>query len=176
MTISSPSRSIPKNFSPACAPASAPGKLHDELVRKATGSQALNAQLTHLNSRLEQLAITDELTGLFNRRHAMSRLEEQWALVERYGRPLSIAMIDIDHFKKINDIYGHHAGDAILRRVADYSARADARHRHGLPGRRRRIPDHLPAQTTSRKRTSAPSASEPRSPSIRLTSATHRRA
>ncbi|HZK81396.1 MAG TPA: response regulator [Humisphaera sp.] len=94
------------------------GKLHDELVRKATGSQALNAQLTQLNSRLEKLAITDELTGLFNRRHAMSRLEEQWALVERYGRPLSIAMIDIDHFKKINDVYGHHAGDAVLRRVA----------------------------------------------------------
>jgi putative two-component system response regulator len=94
------------------------GKLHDELIRKATGSQALNAQLTQLNSRLEKLAITDELTGLFNRRHAMSRLEEQWALVERYGRPLTIAMIDIDHFKKINDVYGHHAGDAVLRRVA----------------------------------------------------------
>ncbi|HWE01402.1 MAG TPA: response regulator [Tepidisphaeraceae bacterium] len=94
------------------------GKLHDELVRKATGSQAINAQLTQLNSRLEKLAITDELTGLFNRRHAMSRLEEQWALAERYSRPLTIAMIDIDHFKKINDVYGHHAGDMVLRRVA----------------------------------------------------------
>jgi putative two-component system response regulator len=94
------------------------GKLHDDLVRKATGSQALNAQLTQLNSRLEKLAITDELTGLFNRRHAMSRLEEQWALAERYGRPVTIAMIDIDHFKRINDVYGHHAGDAVLRRVA----------------------------------------------------------
>lgn len=93
-------------------------KLRSELVRKAAGSQALNAQLATVNSRLERLSITDELTGLFNRRHAMSRLEEQWALAERYARPLSIAMIDIDHFKKINDTYGHYAGDAILRRVA----------------------------------------------------------
>jgi putative two-component system response regulator len=93
-------------------------KLHDELVRKAAGSQALNAQLATVNSRLERLSITDELTGLFNRRHAMSRLEEQWALAERYSRPLSIAMIDIDHFKRINDTYGHDAGDSILRRVA----------------------------------------------------------
>ena len=69
-------------------------------MRKASGSQALNAQLATLNSRLERLCITDELTGLFNRRHAMSRLEEQWALVERYGRPLTIAMIDIDHSRR----------------------------------------------------------------------------
>jgi putative two-component system response regulator len=94
-------------------------KLYDELVSKAAGSQALNAQLATVNSRLERLSITDELTGLFNRRHAMLRLEEQWALAERYARPLSVAMIDIDHFKRINDTYGHEAGDSILRRVAD---------------------------------------------------------
>jgi putative two-component system response regulator len=93
-------------------------KLHDDLVRKATGSQALNAQLAVVNSRLERLSLTDELTGLFNRRHAMSRMDEQWALAERYGRPLSIASIDIDHFKRVNDTYGHDAGDAVLRRVA----------------------------------------------------------
>ncbi|HWB53616.1 MAG TPA: response regulator, partial [Tepidisphaeraceae bacterium] len=93
-------------------------KLHDELIQKATGTQALNAQLAVVNSRLERLAITDELTGLFNRRHAMFRLEEQWALAERYSRPVTIAMIDIDHFKSINDTYGHDVGDSILRRVA----------------------------------------------------------
>jgi len=93
-------------------------RLHDELIRKAAGSQALNAQLAMVNSRLERLSITDELTGLFNRRHAMFRLEEQWALAERYARPVSIAMIDIDHFKQINDTHGHDAGDSILRRVA----------------------------------------------------------
>ncbi|HEY1628445.1 MAG TPA: diguanylate cyclase, partial [Tepidisphaeraceae bacterium] len=93
-------------------------KLHDQLVVKADGSQALNAQLATVNSRLERLSITDELTGLFNRRHAISRLEEQWTLTERYVRPLSIALIDIDHFKRVNDTHGHDAGDAILRQVA----------------------------------------------------------
>jgi diguanylate cyclase (GGDEF)-like protein len=93
------------------------GKLHDDLMRKANGSKALNAQLATVNSRLERLSITDELTGLFNRRHAMLRLEEQWSIAERYGKPLTIAMIDIDHFKEVNDTYGHDGGDAILRQV-----------------------------------------------------------
>jgi putative two-component system response regulator len=93
-------------------------RLRDELVRRANGTQALNAQLAVVNSRLERLAITDELTGLFNRRHAMFRLEEQWALAERYGRPVTVALIDIDHFKAINDTYGHDVGDSVLRRVA----------------------------------------------------------
>src|SRR5581483_10503324 len=90
-------------------------KLQDGMLRKAAGSQVLNAQLATLNSRLERLATTDELTGLFNRRHAIRRLEEQWELFDRYGRPLTVAMLDIDHFKKINDECGHAAGDAVLR-------------------------------------------------------------
>jgi len=93
-------------------------KLHDELVRNATGSRALNAQLAIMNSRLERLSMTDELTGLFNRRQAMTKLDEQWALATRYPKPLSIAMIDVDHFKKINDTLGHDGGDAALRRIA----------------------------------------------------------
>jgi putative two-component system response regulator len=93
-------------------------KLHDELLRKAAASRSMNAELATVNSRLERLSITDELTGLFNRRHAMFRLDEQWALAKRYGRPLTIAMVDIDHFKRINDTYGHDAGDMVLRQVA----------------------------------------------------------
>ena len=84
-TILSPSPLIRRNCSPAFAPESGRPNSYDELVSKATGSQALNAQLATVNSRLERLSITDELTGLFNRRHAMFRLEEQWALAERYG-------------------------------------------------------------------------------------------
>jgi diguanylate cyclase (GGDEF)-like protein len=93
-------------------------KLHDELLLKAAAPHSLNAELATVNSRLERLSITDELTGLFNRRHAMLRLDEQWSLAQRYGRPLTIAMIDIDHFKKVNDTYGHDAGDTVLRQVA----------------------------------------------------------
>jgi putative two-component system response regulator len=93
-------------------------KLYEESVRKASDSKALNGELATMNSRLERLAITDELTGLFNRRHAMSRLEEQWAVAERHSGPLTIALIDIDRFKHINDTHGHDAGDVVLTRVA----------------------------------------------------------
>lgn len=93
-------------------------RLHEELTRKTSHLQAVNIRLTQMNGRPDRLSITDELTGLFNRRHAMVRLEEQWALAERYGRPLTVGLVDIDRFKKINDTYGHDAGDLVLRRVA----------------------------------------------------------
>jgi putative two-component system response regulator len=93
-------------------------KLYEESVRRASDSKALNGELATMNSRLERLAITDELTGLFNRRHAMSRLEEQWALAERHSGALTIALIDIDRFKYVNDTHGHDAGDVVLTRVA----------------------------------------------------------
>ncbi|MGA2583032.1 MAG: response regulator [Tepidisphaeraceae bacterium] len=92
-------------------------RLREDLLKRSVGSQALNSHLAQLNSRLERLSITDELTGAFNRRHAMMRLEEQWDLSCRYNRPLTIAMIDIDHFKNINDTFGHDGGDVILRDV-----------------------------------------------------------
>ncbi|MGD0041282.1 MAG: GGDEF domain-containing protein [Isosphaeraceae bacterium] len=61
----------------------------------------------------------DDLTGLHNRREAMRRLEEQWSLSDRYLRPLTIVMLDIDHFKPINDQHGYAAGDMVLREVAN---------------------------------------------------------
>jgi putative two-component system response regulator len=92
-------------------------RLHDNLAKKNQGSNELNKQLSSLNQRLEKLAITDDLTGLYNRRHAMGRLEEQWALADRYSRPLTVALLDVDHFKQVNDTCGHGAGDAVLRQV-----------------------------------------------------------
>lgn len=64
---------------------------------------------------LEELSATDELTGVYNRRHLMQRLKEAFAEVERYHHPLSLMLFDIDHFKQINDTYGHSAGDDVLR-------------------------------------------------------------
>jgi diguanylate cyclase (GGDEF)-like protein len=90
----------------------------EELKKRSEGSLKLNAQLSLLNNRLERLTMTDELTGLFNRRHAMTRLEEQWALSDRYGQPVTIAMVDIDLFKHVNDTHGHEAGDNALKAVA----------------------------------------------------------
>jgi diguanylate cyclase (GGDEF)-like protein len=65
--------------------------------------------------RIEELAELDELTGAFNRRCIMRMLEEEIARSERLGSPCSIALIDLDHFKRINDAYGHPTGDEVLR-------------------------------------------------------------
>jgi diguanylate cyclase (GGDEF)-like protein len=61
------------------------------------------------------LSLTDELTSLPNRRAFMRRLEDEVARVQRYGFPMSFVLIDLDHFKDVNDEYGHAAGDEVLR-------------------------------------------------------------
>lgn len=63
----------------------------------------------------ERLAVTDGLTGVFNRRYLDTTLDEELSRAGRHGRPLTIAMIDIDHFKRFNDAHGHQAGDRLLR-------------------------------------------------------------
>jgi diguanylate cyclase (GGDEF)-like protein len=63
---------------------------------------------------LEEENITDALTGIYNRRYLDRRLANEVARAKRYGRPLSVLMIDIDHFKRVNDLHGHHAGDLAL--------------------------------------------------------------
>jgi diguanylate cyclase (GGDEF)-like protein len=63
---------------------------------------------------LEKESITDSLTGLYNRRYLDRRLEEELARAKRYALPLSILLVDIDHFKNVNDTYGHQAGDLVL--------------------------------------------------------------
>ena len=69
--------------------------------------------------KLEELASVDSLTGLFNRRHFETLAEAEWERFQRYERPMSILMIDIDLFKTINDLYGHDIGDRVIRAVAD---------------------------------------------------------
>lgn len=63
---------------------------------------------------LEHETITDHLMGIYNRRYLDRRLDEEVARVRRYGPPLSVLMIDLDHFKRINDTYGHQVGDIVL--------------------------------------------------------------
>lgn len=76
------------------------------------------SKLKEYNKKLKLLSITDALTGLYNRLKLDEVLEYEKKFFERYGRNLSIILIDIDDFKKINDIYGHHAGDETLQVVA----------------------------------------------------------
>lgn len=75
-------------------------------------------QLSASRARMEELAITDELTGLYNRRHAFARFSDELQKVQRGGGTLSCLVLDLDHFKRINDEHGHGAGDTVLRVVA----------------------------------------------------------
>ncbi|GAB7048061.1 diguanylate cyclase [Catenuloplanes indicus] len=75
-------------------------------------------ELEEANARLEQLAVTDPLTGLTNRRRLDALLTAEWRRAARPRHPLSVAMIDIDHFKGYNDHYGHQGGDRCLATVA----------------------------------------------------------
>jgi diguanylate cyclase (GGDEF)-like protein len=86
--------------------------LQDELKEK-------NVQLEKLLSRVETLAITDSLTGLFNRRHIETFIEKEFKAAYRYDSPLACLMIDIDFFKKINDDFGHQTGDSVLKEMAN---------------------------------------------------------
>jgi len=72
---------------------------------------------------LRQMVFTDGLTGVANRRRFDEKLTEEWQRSRRNGSPLSLAIIDVDFFKRYNDHYGHQAGDACLRRVAQALAR-----------------------------------------------------
>ncbi|HUJ76030.1 MAG TPA: diguanylate cyclase [bacterium] len=98
----------------------------DALVERNTQLSAANHALEEANHRLqetqhelEELAVTDPLTGLYNRRYLIDRLQELFSLVGRQPLSLHLLMFDLDHFKHINDTYGHAAGDQVLVQFAD---------------------------------------------------------
>lgn len=103
-------------------------KLRDARKQLRLGEQILNAanqalqnQLTEihaLQAQLSEQANRDPLTGLYNRRYLDTTLERELARCEREGQPLSLMLIDIDHFKRVNDTYGHQAGDEVLKKLA----------------------------------------------------------
>ena len=90
------------------------------LARVRAGKRIVDLQkeLMETNRRLELLSITDGLTKLHNHRHFQDELARAFEESQRYKRPLSLAMIDIDFFKKVNDTYGHAVGDEVLKAVA----------------------------------------------------------
>jgi diguanylate cyclase (GGDEF)-like protein len=97
-------------------------KGHHELAEKLDSThhylqliESDSRQLSDELTRVRLLSLTDELTGLPNRRAFLRRIEDEVARVQRYGFPLSLALIDLDHFKQINDKYGHAGGDEVLQ-------------------------------------------------------------
>ena len=85
--------------------------LQDELKQK-------NLQLQNLLKQVEIMAITDQLTEIYNRRQVETILQKEFRTATRYKTPVSCMIIDIDHFKAVNDAFGHHAGDAVLKETA----------------------------------------------------------
>ena len=92
---------------------------NDEIGRLARDFNTMAESLMEHKTRLEELSSRDGLTGLYNRREFEDRLREETQRARRYGKPLSVMLLDIDHFKEVNDRYGHQAGDETLIAVAD---------------------------------------------------------
>ncbi len=81
--------------------------------------KSLQDQLQATKAELERLSVTDGLTGLYNHRHFEERLREEFRRSQRYSDPVALIMADLDHFKTINDRYGHPFGDQVLRGTAE---------------------------------------------------------
>lgn len=75
-------------------------------------------KITEIQNKIELMAITDDGTGLFNRRHILARFSEEFERAKRYGKDLGCIMIDLDNFKEINDTYGHIEGDRVLKKIS----------------------------------------------------------
>ena len=90
----------------------------DELLKTTKELEATNNELLQAQKELIQLATTDPLTGLYNRRRSMEAMQEQKARFERNQQPFSFVIADIDDFKAINDNYGHQCGDFILKEIS----------------------------------------------------------
>ena len=102
-----------------CDPAELLARARALLRTKQTHDRIRKLQLT-----LEQMVVSDPLTGLYNRRFLMDRLLQEMQRSDRHGEPLAFAMIDLDGFKPINDLYGHVLGDKVLRAVGSAISRS----------------------------------------------------
>ena len=93
-------------------------RLQEHVENDREQIRRIAADLSVANRKLQRMALYDGLTGLPNRRYAMDRLAKEWERAARQGEPLLCMMVDIDHFKQVNDTYGHDAGDVVLRQIS----------------------------------------------------------
>ena len=103
-------------------------ELQRQVERDALKMQEQVAELGVLNRKLHQASVTDPLTSLPNRRFAMGHLQTTWDTMRDGGGHMSVVMLDIDHFKGVNDTHGHDAGDEVLKRTAEVLERTRRQH------------------------------------------------
>lgn len=94
-------------------------KHYTKLLTSVADTISLTVSNLRLKDSLKDLSIRDPLTGLYNRRYMEEGLEREIDRARRIGRSIAVVLLDVDHFKKINDQYGHEAGDIVLKHVAD---------------------------------------------------------
>jgi diguanylate cyclase (GGDEF)-like protein len=92
--------------------------VQNELAQRTREALRYADEVAVANQRLHWLATTDGLTGLLNRREGLRQLDAYWHSTLKNGRPLSVLLCDVDHFKTINDTHGHDAGDCVLKEMA----------------------------------------------------------
>jgi diguanylate cyclase (GGDEF)-like protein len=92
--------------------------LHQHLLSILCNQAAQAIADAQLHAEVERLAAVDGLTGMYNYREFHERLHYEWEQAQRHGESLALMMIDLDHFKRVNDTYGHQTGDRILKQVA----------------------------------------------------------
>lgn len=88
-----------------------------KLLQLVANQIALSIANARLYAKTRELSVRDELTGLYNRRHFLHVLQLEWKRASRFHHPLSLLMLDVDHFKKYNDTYGHKEGDRVLKQL-----------------------------------------------------------
>ena len=107
----------------------------EQVLQALLSTAAAALESAHLHSASRELAEIDALTGLPNRRRFEADIEQEWDRCRRYGRPMSVVMVDLDHFKELNDTNGHLYGDEVLhgaaRAMSDVLRTSDTAYRYG---------------------------------------------
>jgi diguanylate cyclase (GGDEF)-like protein len=107
-------------------------RIHD-LEQRLAGLESTNLDLLRRNSDLSEISARDSLTGLYNRLYVLEKIDSEMNRSLRHGCPVSLIMLDIDHFKRVNDSFGHSAGDHVLRSVGQVLR--DSCRVYDVPGR-----------------------------------------
>ena len=124
--------------------------------RRFGDAAALALDNAHIRASLELQAQTDGLTGLFNHRAFHELLRKELLRASAAHATVALVMLDLDDFKRVNDVYGHAIGDTVLAEVADLLRAAVRARRHGLPDRRRGVRGRRPGRRRRRSRSRSP--------------------